>query len=181
MNDPPLPTSDDEPSFPPIAPSDTGSHDDEGNDDGDHGEGDGDDSDIRWITVATFWKPTDAQIARLRIESEGIDVILLDENLVATDWLYANAIGGIKLQVPEPSAATAHALLARPTDPAADRNDGQPVSDGQVLCPRCGSRDIYPTSHSRRLSFVALFVSALLLPLALGRRTRCAACGYEWR
>lgn len=148
----------------------------DGEDGGDHGR-----DDTPWVTVATYWTPVDAQIARLRLEGGGIDVIILDENLIATDWLYANAVGGIKLQVPAPAAARACALLVRPGDTAVARNDGQPVSDGQTLCPQCGSPDIYPASLSRRLSVLALFVCSLLLPLALGRRSRCAACGYEWR
>jgi hypothetical protein len=143
---------------------------------------DDDDDDTRWVTVATYWTPTDAQIARLRLEGDGIDVVILDENLIATDWLYANAVGGIKLKVPVPDADRARELLVRPGAAAVARNDGQPVSDGQSLCPRCGSPDIYPTHLSRRLSMVALFVCSLLIPFALGpRRTRCAACAYEWR
>jgi hypothetical protein len=72
----------------------------------------------RWITVATFSLPQQAQIARLRLESEDIDCFLIDENLVATDWLLANAVGGIKLQVREEDAAQARQILdARSADP----------------------------------------------------------------
>ncbi|HEX3356329.1 MAG TPA: hypothetical protein VHS31_05040 [Tepidisphaeraceae bacterium] len=78
------------------------------------GSGDGDSNDpSKWITVATFWQPTEAHIARLKLESEEIDCILIDENLVATDWLYANAVGGIKLRVPESEAHRARLLLVR--------------------------------------------------------------------
>src|SRR5688572_27420778 len=122
-----------------------------GNDD----DGDNDDDDVRWVTVATFWKPTDAQLARIKLESEGIDVVILDENLIATDWLMANAIGGIKLQVPEPDAAAAGALLAGSRAAARPVSD-EPVADGQERCPRCASEEIYPTNVSRRMSFLAL-------------------------
>src|SRR5947209_8216422 len=61
-------------------------------DDADEDDFDGDhDQPVRWITVATFWQPTHAHIARLKLEAEDIPCVLLDENLVATDWLYANA------------------------------------------------------------------------------------------
>ncbi len=79
-------------------------------------DGDGDNNDpSNWITIATFWQPTEAHIARLKLESEEIDCLLIDENLVATDWLYANAVGGIKLRVPQSEATRARLLLARPT------------------------------------------------------------------
>ena len=78
---------------------------------GDDGEGGYRD----WVTVATFWQPMDAQMARIRLVSEGIDCVLLDENLVATDWLYANAVGGIKVQVPAADSERAVMALQRPS------------------------------------------------------------------
>jgi hypothetical protein len=80
-------------------------------DDGGGGDDHGDAGRFRWVTVATFWKPTDAHLARIHLENEGIDVVILDETLVATDWFMANAIGGIKLQVPEPDSIVARSLL----------------------------------------------------------------------
>ena len=67
-----------------------------------------------WVTVATFWQPMDAHLARIKVESLDIDCVLLDEFLVATDWLYANAVGGIKLQVPAARADEAREALERP-------------------------------------------------------------------
>jgi hypothetical protein len=148
--------------------------------------------------VATFWKPTDAHLARIHLENEGIDVVILDETLVATDWFMANAIGGIKLQVPEPDSVVARSLLTTGgrgeavggSEGQADRRagrerrepapDGEPVSDGQVLCPRCGSDAIYPARLSRRMAFLAILLLGLPLPMLL-RRSRCAGCGFEWR
>jgi len=64
------------------------------------------------ITIATFDTMPDAHIALGRLQAEGIDGCLADEHLVQTDWLYAIAVGGIKLQVDESDAARAHAILA---------------------------------------------------------------------
>src|SRR3954469_15766262 len=75
--------------------------DDGGGDGGDDGDGDPG----KWVTVATFWQATQAHIARLRLESRDIDCVIVDENLIATDWLYANAAGGIKVQVREADVA----------------------------------------------------------------------------
>ena len=95
-------------------------------DDGDgDGGGGGDEEPIRRITVATFWAPGEAHFARLRLESHDIRCFMIDESVVAMQWLYANAVGGIKLQVPMEDAPragscwaaasramTAHGLLA---------------------------------------------------------------------
>lgn len=104
-------------------------------DDGDPG----DDNTGPWVTVAAFWKPDEAHIARLRLESEGIPVLMLDENLIATDWLYANAAGGIKLQVPQSRAAESRVLLSRATvSPASHRvlDYADPNQDRDVLLAR---------------------------------------------
>ena len=53
----------------------------------------------------------EAHLARLRLEARDVPCFLLDENLIAMNWLYANAAGGIKLQVPETDALRAAKIL----------------------------------------------------------------------
>lgn len=64
------------------------------------------------ITIATFDTMPDAHIALGRLHAEGIAAHLADEHLVQTDWLYAIAVGGIKLQVAEEDVARATEVLA---------------------------------------------------------------------
>ncbi len=73
------------------------------------------------ITIATFDTMPDAHIALGRLRAEGIDARLADEHLVQTDWLYAIAVGGIKLQVSENDAEHARAVLA--TDYSGDLDE----------------------------------------------------------
>ena len=63
-------------------------------------------------TIATFTKPEDAHLLRMRIEAGGIPAFIQDENLVQIDWLLANAIGGVRVQVADEDVAAARALLA---------------------------------------------------------------------
>lgn len=63
-------------------------------------------------TIATFNKPEEAHLLRMRLEAGGIAAFLLDENLVQIDWLLANAIGGVRVQVADEDVAAAHELLA---------------------------------------------------------------------
>ena len=150
----------------------------DGGDDGAEGFGSGDGP---WVTVATFWQAPSAHIARLRLESAGIDCAILDENLVATDWLYANAVGGIKLQVPTTDADRAVELLSgKHGDPGPTNPERQPLFDGQDRCPACGSREVYPVRLSRRLIFLSILLLGAPLPI-FTRRTRCATCAFEWR
>ena len=164
---------------PPVDPPD----DDEGeDDDGDGGGDERDGGEGPWVTVATFWQPPPAHIARARLEAEGIDCVILDENLIATDWLFANAVGGIKLQVRASDAAAAVRLLEGrpPSDAAAVEAAGEPLFDGQTRCPRCGSGEVYPVRLARRLVFLSVLLLGAPLPI-FARRSRCASCGFEWR
>lgn len=63
------------------------------------------------VTVATFDFLPQAEIARGRLQAEGIFCELADANLVQTDWLYSLAVGGIKLRVAAEDAERALAIL----------------------------------------------------------------------
>jgi len=66
----------------------------------------------KWVTVGTYWEPTRAHLVKLKLEAEGFTCRLDNELFVATNWLAANASGGIKLQVPENEEAAVRELLA---------------------------------------------------------------------
>jgi hypothetical protein len=67
---------------------------------------------VKLITVATYWLPYEADIARALLESEGIATFVADEHLIHMNWLYSNAIGGIKIQIAEPDVELAREILA---------------------------------------------------------------------
>lgn len=74
-----------------------------------------------YVTIATFDKSTDAHIALGRLAAEGVQAVLFDDNMVQMDWLYAIALGGIKLRVQRVNAARARRILA--TDFSRDLDD----------------------------------------------------------
>lgn len=63
------------------------------------------------VTIATFDFLPLAEIARGRLQAEGITSTLADQHLVQTDWLYSIAVGGIKLQVASSDVRRALAIL----------------------------------------------------------------------
>lgn len=72
---------------------------------------------MSWITVARFSLPFEAHVARARLDSEGITAMVVDEHTINMQWLYSDAMGGVRLQVEEPDAERASAILAE------DRSD----------------------------------------------------------
>ncbi len=63
-------------------------------------------------TIANFSQPVEAHLLRTRLEAEGITAYLRDENLVTLDWLYSNAVGGVKVDVADEDYERALAILA---------------------------------------------------------------------
>ncbi len=51
------------------------------------------------VTVARFSYLSEAHLVKTRIESEGIECYLQDENMVNLGWHYSNLMGGLRLQV----------------------------------------------------------------------------------
>lgn len=64
------------------------------------------------ITVATFSKPGDAHLLRLRLGAGGVDAYVQDENMVQMNWLYSNAIGGVRVQIDETDLEAAREIVA---------------------------------------------------------------------
>lgn len=66
---------------------------------------------MNWITIARYSLPYEAHLDRARLESEGILSIIADEYTINMQWLYSNAMGGVRLQVDEPDLARAAEIL----------------------------------------------------------------------
>jgi hypothetical protein len=63
------------------------------------------------ITIANFPYPIDANLAKSRLEAEGIDCVLTNEHIAGMNWYWPLAIGGVGLQVAESDAERAVEIL----------------------------------------------------------------------
>ena len=132
-----------------------------------------------WVTVASFSQPIEAHLARTKLESEGIPCVVGDENLVGVYAFLSNAVGGVKLKVPGYAARQAReALRPRPQlVVVADEND---PADGEMICPRCRSYDVYYRRFNQRVAGFFILLLGFLVPWR-DRRWTCKQCGYEWK
>lgn len=62
-------------------------------------------------TIASFDHTLDANLAKTRLEAEGIDCVLTDEHITSMNWFWVPAIGGVRLQVRESDARRAVEIL----------------------------------------------------------------------
>ena len=63
------------------------------------------------ITVRTCTLLAEAQVMQSVLRGSGIDAFLPDEMTVQNNWMWSNAIGGVRIQVGEENAVRADELL----------------------------------------------------------------------
>ncbi|HCM61275.1 MAG TPA: hypothetical protein DIT05_01850 [Morganella sp. (in: Bacteria)] len=61
--------------------------------------------------LSQYLSPLEARIEAGLLESEGIEVMLLDENIVWNNQMYAQAVGGVKLLVSHDDVEKAQSVL----------------------------------------------------------------------
>jgi hypothetical protein len=67
--------------------------------------------DVKLVTLRRFRDLPEALVAKGLLDSAGIKCFLSDENTVRMDWLWSNALGGVRLWVREDDLAESTALL----------------------------------------------------------------------
>lgn len=100
------------------------------------------------VTIATFSKPEEAHLLRMRLESSGIPAFLQDENLIQMDWLLSNAVGGVRVQVADEDLQAASNFLE--ADHGAEPDPTEPESERSA-----GSRTMRSLTRSVELKFTA--------------------------
>src|SRR5690606_16863295 len=110
------------------------------------------------VTVCAYDNYITAHIVKARLEAEGIRVALKDENTIIMQWVWSNALGGIKLQVLERDKEKATAILKQIDDEAAAEQDTpgfweeeteQFASDNRI-CIHCGSKNTRKEDFNKR-------------------------------
>ncbi|HUO16602.1 MAG TPA: hypothetical protein VMX38_16565 [Verrucomicrobiae bacterium] len=126
------------------------------------------------VAVRRFRDLSPALLAKSNFDSAQIDCQLVDDNVVRMDWLWSNAIGGIKLLVDVEDADAAEEILAQPIP---ERFEVSGLRDcEQPHCPNCESLDV----NFQELA-PAAYVSLYFLPIPFQRRAwRCRSCGTDW-
>ncbi|WP_432822346.1 DUF2007 domain-containing protein [Trichloromonas sp.] len=128
----------------------------------------------RLVTLRSYTMPWQADLAGARLAAEGIPFFLKDANTVSINWLYSNALGGVKLQVLAADAERARTLLAEvAADPSLPEEGDLPG------CPRCRSRQLQKVVRGRIWALVAWLFLGLPL-LWPWRRLKCLSCGHVW-
>jgi hypothetical protein len=125
-------------------------------------------------TIAQYTDPIQAYIVKGRLEVSNIPVFIADEYYISANWMISNALGGVKLQVPDEFTGQAIELIRHldagdyeeteltGLDESLEKPEEQPATAD--ACPYCQSKDIHSLAGSWRLAFVALFLANFPFP-----------------
>lgn len=133
-------------------------------------------------TIASFINPLEAHIARGRLEAEGIPGLLVHEYHVWANWAYAQALGGVKLQVHKNLEQAAMPVMrAHFSGQYETALAAQGIEYTDNICNKCRS------SHYKSELSVTLLILSLIslsiqvvLPVRKNNHT-CNECRHKWR
>jgi len=138
------------------------------------------------VTVATFSHPAEAYMQKAKLDSEGIQAFVVDDCVVAVNWLYSLAVGGVKLQVAEPDVEKALETLSVGRNITETTHEVESVGN-QPQCPKCGSLHARHETFDSRAAFISHLATMPLLgslgiPLPIFKpEWVCSKCGYRWK
>jgi len=129
------------------------------------------------ITLRQFRDLPEALLAKGALESSGIQCFLADDITIRMDWLWSNALGGIKLCVKSEDVDAAAQLLDQGIPEGFDVKGVGEYK--QPTCPICQSLNISSEDLNKPVAYTSVFLG---VPIPLGRRRwKCNSCGHIWQ
>lgn len=122
-----------------------------------------------------FQYSSEAIIYQGKLESQGIEVFLRDNNIVDSNPLYSNAVGGVKVYVKTEDYDKANEILGDVSLYAVD-DDNQPI-----VCPKCGKNQVeMEISIDGIKSFFRVAVLGAFAQLFSKYKYKCQNCKSEF-
>lgn len=153
------------------------------------------------VTIFSSNSPAECYIIKGRLENEGIECFIFDENIVSVNPFYANAVGGVKVKIYWDQKEKAEEILhQKPIDLEAKNCEsasnagtvGQgkeyckqaPNKHSDIHCPQCGSGNVYyGIATDYKWNIPSLVLSLLLcVPFPLFRKKyHCFDCNTNFK
>ena len=127
--------------------------------------------------IGSYLYSSEALIYKGKLESEGIDVFIRDNNTLDSNPLYSNAIGGVKLLVKKEDEAKANSILSEISKFSLDENNHL------MRCPKCGAEQIDMITSVKDIKSLISFVFSIvivLLPFYSKHKYKCQSCKFEF-
>ncbi|MCW9708794.1 DUF2007 domain-containing protein [Fodinibius salsisoli] len=122
-----------------------------------------------------------ADLDLMKLKDEGIEAYMADQNTVSLAPYYAQAVGGIKIYVPQNDIEQACTIISN--DEVADEQleelfEGKEFEPAR-RCPNCSSPNIY---REQSILLGLFFLLAFFLPVSMSKESyRCVKCNHQWK
>jgi len=139
--------------------------------------------------LAAYIEPIEAHIVKAMLEDNGIYCFVKDEYMVNMNWLYSNAVGGVKVMVGDDDYEKAMELISD-NDKGNSALDNSKIENSEIEnnsnqeldpdfnCPECGSDNIIRKKLSTLGGILSLLMFAVV-PLKSDEYI-CLNCGHKW-
>jgi DNA-directed RNA polymerase subunit M/transcription elongation factor TFIIS len=126
---------------------------------------------MKWIVAQSYNDYFKANIALTKLQNEGIDALLKDENTVTIDPMLGNAIGGIKLMILEKDTDEVIAIFKSWDEEA----------KALAKCPKCGNNDLDLVTTQTPENFIMAIFTAITANYALAdTHFKCNRCKHKF-
>ena len=129
----------------------------------------------KFTFLRRFQYSSEAIIYQGKLESMGIEVFMRDNNIVDSNPLYSNAVGGVKMFVKTADFDKANEILGDVSLYSVD-DDNQPLK-----CPKCGTEQIeLEPSIDGVKSFFRVVILGAFAQFFSKYKYKCQNCKYEF-
>lgn len=135
--------------------------------------------DDRIVTFESYSDTMLAEIIKGRLEANGIECFIADENTIGANPLFNNAIGGVKIKVFERDVEKCKAILAQDDELKAD----ELTEEQTETCPYCNSTNVkYGPMIFPKTSWLSSFRNwfSVNLPFYARQSWHCFNCGKNF-
>ena len=125
---------------------------------------------------------SEAELARIKLEENGIRCFLAGKNFVSMYWLLSGADRGVKLQVRESDAEKALGILENDKRIDFDETEDRDMKPEPINphCPKCGSNSVEYEGFSTKMFYIGILFFRFPLPF-LRKKYKCMNCGEIWK
>lgn len=126
--------------------------------------------------LKSFQYSSETYIYKGKLESEGIEVFLKDNNIVDANPLYSTAVNGVKLFVKTEDLEKSIEVLKSINEFSLDENLNS------INCPKCQSTRIEMYTSVKDIKSLVSFLLFFLfsMPTILKHKYKCRDCNFEF-
>lgn len=132
-----------------------------------------------FITIATYDDYLSAHFDKQKLDEQGIDCYLADENTVTIKWILKNALGGIKLRVPAQQTEEALSILNEKREEI-QVDFKLEEKENDLICPNCGSNNTGTEKYSKSIAGWTWLLIGFPITATPIKEHRCFYCAHKW-